>query len=291
VLTFKKWASLKAEMLSEALITFGGNAYPKAGNIVILAGGAGSGKGFIRSKLLGIEGKVLDVDAIKSLVLAAPKIKEKAKKEFGVDLDKMDLRTPEHVSAMHNIVANTLNIPRKLNAAFFASVLAANPQSKPNIIFDVTLRDIGKFDSIVSQAKMLGYDAKNIHIVWVVNDVEVAREQNQKRDRVVSADVLTMTHVGSAMTMKTILEMSSGLRSLMDGDIVLAFNKIDVDSEVVRSGRGGMHVKDANYIFIKRQGKAPLSPTDLGVAVLRKIAEYTPKSESWHDLLDNMSKT
>lgn len=31
-------------MLQEALITFGGKAYPKFGNIVILAGGAGSGK-------------------------------------------------------------------------------------------------------------------------------------------------------------------------------------------------------------------------------------------------------
>ena len=34
--------------LQEALITFGGKPYPKFGNIVILAGGAGSGKGFIR---------------------------------------------------------------------------------------------------------------------------------------------------------------------------------------------------------------------------------------------------
>ena len=33
-----------AEELMEKLITFGGSAYPKFGNIVIMAGGAGSGK-------------------------------------------------------------------------------------------------------------------------------------------------------------------------------------------------------------------------------------------------------
>jgi len=33
------------EYLLEKLITFGGKAYPKFGNVVILAGGGGSGKG------------------------------------------------------------------------------------------------------------------------------------------------------------------------------------------------------------------------------------------------------
>lgn len=39
--SFKDFTSL-----DEALITFGGKAYPKFGQVVILAGGAGSGKGF-----------------------------------------------------------------------------------------------------------------------------------------------------------------------------------------------------------------------------------------------------
>ena len=35
------------DVLIEKLITFGGKAYPKFGNVVIMAGGAGSGKGFV----------------------------------------------------------------------------------------------------------------------------------------------------------------------------------------------------------------------------------------------------
>ena len=37
---------LEHKSLQEKLITFGKKAYPKFGNVVILAGGAGSGKGF-----------------------------------------------------------------------------------------------------------------------------------------------------------------------------------------------------------------------------------------------------
>ena len=50
--------------LLEALITFGGQAYPKFGNVVIMAGGAGSGKGFVKDKLVGVEGFTFDVDAL-----------------------------------------------------------------------------------------------------------------------------------------------------------------------------------------------------------------------------------
>ena len=60
-----------SQFISEALITFGKSAYPKFGNIVILAGGAGSGKGFQKNNLLGIEGTNVDVDAIKELATRA----------------------------------------------------------------------------------------------------------------------------------------------------------------------------------------------------------------------------
>ena len=63
-----------AEDLMEKLITFGGKAYPKFGNIVIMAGGAGSGKGFVLNKLVGVEGKVFDVDELKRLASKTPAI-------------------------------------------------------------------------------------------------------------------------------------------------------------------------------------------------------------------------
>lgn len=301
IVTMKsKIQTLKEYMLNEVLITFGKRPYPKSGHVVILAGGAASGKGFVLSKLLGIEGKVFDVDALKKAAQSAPDIIKKVKREMGYDIDKMDLKNPENVKKLHMIVADHLNLPNKKDEAFYTSVLTSNPDNKPNIIYDVTLKDMSKFHKIVTQVKALGYEPKNIHIVWVVNDVEVAKEQNLKRDRVVPEDILEFTHFGAAMTMKTILEMANSLRKSMDGEIVFAFNKMGVDSEIVsgdekenkvikgRKKSKPMYIKKAEYIYVKRTGKNPLKPKDLGIEILRKIAEYTPKKEQWHDLLVNM---
>jgi hypothetical protein len=94
--------------LMEALITFGGQAYPKFGNVVIMAGGAGSGKGFVKDKLVGIEGKVFDVDELKTLAAKTPIIRRRAKAEFGVDLEKLakNLKIDKNVAKLHEIIVD-----------------------------------------------------------------------------------------------------------------------------------------------------------------------------------------
>jgi hypothetical protein len=73
-MSFKRYIDFLNDVLNETLVTFGGKAYPKYGNVVLLGGGAGSGKGFVLSKLLGIEGKVFDVDALKTFILKNPSL-------------------------------------------------------------------------------------------------------------------------------------------------------------------------------------------------------------------------
>lgn len=87
----KEEAFLQEEAVSlmEKLITFGGKAYPKFGNIVVMAGGAGSGKGFVLSNLVGMEGKVFDVDELKTLASKTPAIVKRIKAEMGVDLPQL----------------------------------------------------------------------------------------------------------------------------------------------------------------------------------------------------------
>jgi hypothetical protein len=67
------------DILLEKLITFGGQAYPNFGNVVIMAGGAGSGKGFVKDNLVGMEGFVFDVDELKTLAAKTPMIIKKIK--------------------------------------------------------------------------------------------------------------------------------------------------------------------------------------------------------------------
>ena len=276
----------EAEMLMEKLITFGGKAYPKFGNVVIMAGGAGSGKGFVLSKLVGIEGKTFDPDQLKRLAGKSPLINKRVKEEFGVDLKELGskLNIPENVSKLHEIIGDVLQLPSKKEAVFFTSVLTADSERKPNIIFDTTLKDAGKLQKLSKQVTDIGYDKKNIHIVWVVNDVQVALDQNARRSRTVPAEILINTHRGASNTMGDILRMGKSLGNYMDGDIVFAFNKVGVDSNVVRSGRGGSFVKDANYVYVKRAGKDVPPLDSLNKDMLAKVKAYVPKNIDWENL-------
>lgn len=265
--------------LEEKLITFGGRAYPQFGQVVIMAGGAGSGKGFQLENLLGIEGKVMDVDALKQAVIASERVAQGIKERTGKDVNQLNLRNPEDVKMLHALVADkAYDIPNKVERNLFSSIAKAHPERKPNIIFDVTLKDTKKLDKICANAEKLGYDKRNIHIVWVVNDVEVAKTQNQNRSRVVPEEILMHTHEGAALTMKLILDAGDKLRGKMDGDIWLTFNKAKVDTEIATSDKGGMYITKAFYVKAKEQGKAPVKSTELAANVYARIVSYVPKA-------------
>ena len=274
----------EAEALLEKLITFGGKAYPKFGNIVVMAGGAGSGKGFILSNLVGMEGKVFDVDELKTLASKTPAIQKRVKDELGVDLADLasNLKNPENVGKLHQIMGDYLNLDKRKEKGFYTSVLTAPADRKPNIIFDMTFKELTKLQKVARDAEALGYDKKNIHIVWVVNDIEVAQQQNKARARTVPSEILVNTHRGAANTMGDIINMGKKLKNYMDGDIVFAFNKVGVDANLVKSGKGGSYVKDANYFYVKRQGKPPTSVDQLDKEIRRKIASYVPKNVDWN---------
>ena len=282
--------------LMEKLITLGGQAYPKFGQVVILAGGAGSGKGFQISNLLGVEGKVFDVDALKKLAIKSKVFAAKVKKETGYDLKNFDLRKPENVSKIHDILGSTYSLDDKDQKRVFTGILAAAPDRKPNLIFDVTMKSLSKLDSIARNVSELGYDKSNIHIVWVVNDIEVAIEQNKNRDRVVPEEILLGTHEGVALTMKKVLDMGGKLSKYMDGDIWLTFNKAKVDTKLQTSASGsaeykgktyktaggkGAFISQADYFRVKQKGKPQLSSDKLGTAVYQKIKAYVPQIDAW----------
>ena len=111
---FKKF--YETQQVDEKLITFANKAYPRSGNLLILAGGAGSGKGFILKELIGLEGKVFDVDDLKSKALKAPKLNKKVQDEFGVDLSKMNLLKGDDVAKLHDIIGKELNLSNKASS-------------------------------------------------------------------------------------------------------------------------------------------------------------------------------
>lgn len=280
MLSFSSFMKESFSDLSEALITFAGQAYPKFGNVIILAGGAGSGKGFIKDKLIGAEGYNFDVDALKSLSMRTPKLIEKIKTEFGVDPSKLDLKKPDDVAKLHDIIGTALELDDKRKKILFTSIMTAAPDRKPNLIFDVTLKDLRKLQNISHQVQELGYDSQKIHIVWVINDIEIAKKQNSERSRQVPIEILVNTHRGASFTMHDIVNMGNDLKKYMDGDIVFAFNKVKVDSDVSKSDKGGMYIKDAKYFYVKRSGK-PVDQEKLTADLRAKISSYVPPSAVW----------
>lgn len=278
--SFKNFCQ-EALQLDEKLITFGNRAYPNFGQIVILAGGAGSGKGFVLSNLLGIEGNVLDVDALKALAIGSTKLASRIEQELGIDIKDLKLSDPENVKKIHEILADVYGITKANQQRVFTGALAAPDDRKPNLIFDVTMKDIAKLESITRNAQNLGYAKENIHVVWVLNDIEIAQQQNLERDRVVPSEILLTTHEGAAITMARIMNMGSDLGKYLDGDMFIAFNKRGEDTTIIKSPNGGMYVLDANYLQIKKKGRKVMSTSDLSSEIRNKIRDYTPDTPTW----------
>jgi hypothetical protein len=265
--------------LTEALITFDNKAYPKFGNIVILAGGAGSGKGFIIKTLLGIEGKTFNVDATKLAAMDTKKLSSRIKKETNIDITKLNLKNPSDVMTLHSVLKDTID---KKDDSFVTAVANTKDKSRlPNVIFDVTLKDWKKLDEISRLAEAMGYEKRNIHIVWVINSITVARKQNTSRARVVPDEILVKTHIGAANTFKDIMNEGEKISKTIDGDIWLVFNNVENgDVKLKTSGNRSKYTKSpagtvdkVEKIKIKKSGKRGIfrKPQE----ILDKLFDYT----------------
>ena len=271
-MTFKQY-------LNEVMLTFGKKTHPKFGQVIILSGGAGSGKGFIKSNLIGVQGIVFDVDRLKELVSISNRLNSKIKELYGRDVKDIDLSDSSNVKFMHGVISD-LNLSDKKMKAVCTSIFAAAPDRKPNIIFDVTLKDMTKFINIMRNVESMGYYKKNINIVWVLNTIDIAIQQNKTRTRQVPEDILLATHDGASYTMSKLLSMGTKLQNYMDGEIYLTFNQARVDNTLEKSKNGGQYVKDANYILIKPRMK-PIDKKTIDQEVINKIKRYVPNGEVW----------
>lgn len=279
----------RAGILEEALIQLANQKDSHFGQVVILAGGAGSGKGTILKNLLDIKGKVFDVDELKSWMTRIPEWRKELQKALpGVDLDKPDwLSKPENVSTAH-MVAKKLGIEGRQKNTVFDSVMLADPRRKPNLIFDVTLKEYSKLEDIIKYVTDAGYQKQNVHIVWVLSELEAAIRNNSNRSRVVSDDVLLDTHHGAAATMADIVGKGAMLQSKMDGNIVVAFNTFvefnhpdnDVKMATKKVGsKAAQYVTKAVYVFLKKRGQRVLKLSEIKKEMQQKILDTVPKEE------------
>lgn len=262
-------------------------AYPKEGQILIMAGGGGSGKSFILENLLLFEGKVFNIDHSKECLRLYGKkkpdgkIAQKFKQRYGYELKDISLKNPQHCNDIHEFLVQ-YRLAYEPQALFFKAAQVS--KIKPNVIFDITLKDLQHLEIISAYAQQGGYDPKNIHVVWVLNDIKVALDQNAKRERTEPTDVIVTAHNGVATSMKALFDYSEKWRQAIDGDIWIVFNKKGVDVHTTvninRDDLGNkkitMKIDDYSAIHMKERGKPALKFNQIEKPLMDKILSYVP---------------
>lgn len=286
MLNFKEHLEMRDyQQLDEKLIMY--NQGKRYGQVVFLAGGAGSGKGFAQSNFMEKDKfKIFDVDELKKLFI----------KIRGL---KMDLRNPDDVFDLHMMVKKSGVRDKRLIALAKSVSQSKTKDTLPNLMFDVTLKEIEDIKEVLPMLTALGYEGSNIHVTWVLTDYYVAVKANQERDRVVPDDILLQTHVGASQTMSEIIK--GKLPSGVNGEVRVILNNrrntipfvsrsgeelkgdnktkiLDKDAEPIKgSGSGKIIVKDFTYVTLKKSGKPFMKDAAVQKQVFSWIQDNVPK--------------
>ena len=265
-------------------------AYPSYNQAVILAGGAASGKSFVMKNVISIRGKVFDVDYIKT---SLPKLKnqklqddfrEFSKKYLGYELELSSisndsLKDPSIVQLMHEFESTHKYNDKLMQAMMFA---ATSSKHKPNVIFDVTLKDFRKLIDIADLLDIGNYNLENRHLVWVLSPFDLSIRNNQERDRRVPEDILLMTHAGVSRTIYHLIKSCD--QSMIDGDVYIVFNNRDLEDTLVRQvgNKTKTFLLDHYTCFRIKAARQPwISYNEISAEILDKIKSYVPDSTIW----------
>jgi predicted kinase len=288
------------QSLVEKLIVYNGGK--KYGQVVFLAGGAGSGKGFaINNFMEGEKFKVRDVDEMK---IAFQKLDELQKftldallKKYGDKIDAsemqiiqktvidkgfslkdLNLKTPEHVFALHILIRAT----GAKNKTLDMILDSAKQGVLPNLLFDSTFADMGDMDTYIPMLTKVGYDTKNIHVTWVLTNYEIAIQNNAKRNRVVPQDILLKTHKGAAKTVMQLVK--TGFPREVDGGVYVVLNNPQNTMFIV-DPKTGEHYKDIKgrkvvgnfmYLTLKKPGKPMTNDAEVKKQLYSWIKDNVP---------------
>ena len=275
---------LSEEELNEKLLLI--NNGKRYGQIVILAGGAGSGKGFASGNFMNIQDfKVRDVDETKRIFLKLDKLKGKYPEIRG-----LDLKNPDDVFKLHAFIEKLGVTDKSLNALLSQT---RNPKTLPNILFDVTLKNIKKSDILIPKLLEQGYKSENIHLVWVLTDYKIAVMQNKSRARVVPDDILLQTHEGAATTMWDIVGKGNIPKGINGGIYVVlnnrkntVFFKDDKGKNVKTTGKGitgkkipSPIIKDFKYLIFKKPNKSPMNSAKIKIQLWTWVINNIPMTD------------
>ena len=302
-LNFSEYVELKdykAYELVEKQILY--NKGAKYGQIVFLAGGAGSGKGFaVQHFMQGSEFKIRDVDELKIafqkldalgkfttqdlLDKYGDKISDKDKEliqreltDKNLKMGQLDLKTPSHVYILHVLVRAT-DVKNKTLDLMLAG---AEKGQLPNLIFDSTFKEVSDMTDVLPKLFAAGYEPKNIHVSWVLTNYQIAIKNNKSRARVVPEDILLATHAGAAQTVYNLV--TTAMPPSVQGGVYVILNNPEntifiVDpktNKAYKDKKGNPVIKDFKYLTLKEPGKPAKKELDVKKQLLTWIKDNVP---------------
>jgi predicted kinase len=170
-------------------VTFNGQANPDGGWMVVMAGGAGSGKSFALENQILIQGRKIDVDGLKKSYAEYLKLTK------GLTFD---FKNPEDVSKLHELI-DAKGWKDSIIEDFF---LADTGQLASNIILDITGKNSDSLQEYANIAKAHNFKTS---LVWVVANRQWAAIRNQLRSRVVPDTQFHLIHNQVAETLLNFL--------------------------------------------------------------------------------------
>ena len=271
------------QYLEEKLIMYQNGK--KYGQIVFLAGGAGSGKGFaIKNFMEGEKFKIRDVDEWKKAFM-----KLSDTKKLYPEIRGLSLRDPKAVYKLHMFVKKKGVKDKSLDLL----LRDANTRHLPNIMFDITMKDASDIGDVIPKLKEAGYDSNNIHLTWVLTNYAVAIVNNRNRERVVPEDIMLLSHEGAAKNMYNVVK--GKLPKGLNGGVRVVLNNREntipyVDPETkkpVKTKHGKLVIQDFTYLTFKREGKTIAPEADVKKELLGWISANVPKTKLTKDFSSN----
>lgn len=293
--SFKQY--LNEGLICEKQIVINNRA--RYGQVLIVAGGGGSGKGFAIDNFIDSSSyKIIDVDAMKQSVIELDKLKKLKRRPINPKTGEpfrhpkdLKLSNPKDVFELHAIVA-ALGVKIKL----LNMLLDDNKDGRlPNILYDITGQDKARLMVPILESIHFGYDPKDISLVWVLSNYSVAVNNNASRERIVPDDILLQTHEGAANTITQVLNGKSPdivSKKRLDGDIHVILNNREntiffTDKDTRATAKNGKQmdgqklstVKSFTSIKVKGRGKAIDKGKKTQATITKWVRENIPKTD------------
>jgi hypothetical protein len=196
----------------------------------------------------------------------------------GYSLKDLDLRTPEHVYALHVMVRAT----GAKNKTLDLILDNAKEGTLPNILFDTTFADMDDMNTYIPMLTKVGYQTKDIHVTWVLTNYEIAIQNNANRKRVVPKDILLKTHRGAARTIVQLVK--TGFPREIDGGIYVVLNNPQ-NTMYITNPKTGEHYRDVKgrkvvgnflYLTVKKPGKQITNDAEIKKQLFAWIKDNVP---------------